>query len=137
MSEKEKSHLETIKAAMNLLPEKKQEYIIGYAEGVIAASAAPVPELESSCMVKTILEKPKIFAKELREFLEADYKKSPNWRGYVYVEALSVRLSLVVKYLPEPVSFSILIKPMPIIFDVSSDDFLDLHTTPPNFLISL
>lgn len=46
MSEKEKSHLEMIKAAMNLLPEKKQEYIIGYAEGVIAASAAPVPELE-------------------------------------------------------------------------------------------
>lgn len=26
MSEKEKSHLETIKAAMNLLPEKKQEW---------------------------------------------------------------------------------------------------------------
>lgn len=46
MSEKEKSHLETIKAAMNLLPEKKQEYIIGYAEGVIAASASTAQERE-------------------------------------------------------------------------------------------
>lgn len=44
MSEKEKSRLETIKAAMNLLPEKKQEYIIGYAEGVIAASGASSQE---------------------------------------------------------------------------------------------
>ena len=46
MSEKEKLHLETIKAAMNLLPEKKQEFIIGYAEGVIAASADPAQERE-------------------------------------------------------------------------------------------
>ena len=37
MSEKGKSHLETITAAMNLLPEKNREYIVGYAEGVIAA----------------------------------------------------------------------------------------------------
>ena len=47
MSEKEKSHLETIKAAMNLLPEKKKDYIIGYAEGVIAASTAPAQEREA------------------------------------------------------------------------------------------
>lgn len=46
MSEKGKSHLKTIEAAMNLLPEEKKEYIIGYAEGVIAASTAPAQERE-------------------------------------------------------------------------------------------
>lgn len=46
MSEKGKAHLKTIESAMNLLPEEKQEYIIGYAEGVIAASAAPAQERE-------------------------------------------------------------------------------------------
>lgn len=33
-------------------------------------------------MIKTILEKPKISAKEMREFLEAEYEKSPNWEGW-------------------------------------------------------
>lgn len=38
MSEKEKTAAKKIAEAMNILPENKRGYIIGYAEGVIAAS---------------------------------------------------------------------------------------------------
>lgn len=38
MSEKEKSAVQKIAEAVNILPESERGYIIGYAEGVIAAS---------------------------------------------------------------------------------------------------
>lgn len=38
MSEKEKKVGQRLKEALPLLPEKKLEYLLGYAEGVIAAS---------------------------------------------------------------------------------------------------
>lgn len=38
MSEKEKSAVKKIAEAVNILPEDKRGYLIGYAEGVIAAS---------------------------------------------------------------------------------------------------
>lgn len=38
MSEKEKPAVKKIAEAVNILPENKRGYIIGYAEGVIAAS---------------------------------------------------------------------------------------------------
>lgn len=38
MSEKEKSAVKKLSEAMNILPDDKRNYILGYAEGVIAAS---------------------------------------------------------------------------------------------------
>lgn len=38
MPEKEKKAVETIKKAVSVLPEGKVEYLLGYAEGAVAAS---------------------------------------------------------------------------------------------------
>ncbi len=44
MNAEEKKILQTIAAAVSILPDGKREYIRGYAEGVIAASNRPGPE---------------------------------------------------------------------------------------------
>lgn len=44
MSADEKKIMQTIAAAVSILPDEKREYILGYAEGVIAAASRPGPE---------------------------------------------------------------------------------------------
>lgn len=46
MREKEKTAAEKVARAVDLLPEDKRGYIIGYAEGVLAASAGTLQERE-------------------------------------------------------------------------------------------
>ncbi len=44
MNADEKKIVQTIAAAVSILPDGKREYILGYAEGVIAASGRPGAE---------------------------------------------------------------------------------------------
>lgn len=46
MSEKEKQIVQTITAAVNIMPEEKRKYILGYAEGVIDSAVEKRPAAE-------------------------------------------------------------------------------------------